>query len=157
MPSETLLLGIAQIAVVIAGFTAVTAALTPPGGSWSPGHRLRQRAIVSTSFNVVFEALLPLILFAWLAVAHDALVLASGAVAIYATWVVVMRARQLDRLGVLRTRGMIPILLAGPVACALFALNALVFVSVGVYALALCVQLLVPVISFYTLVSASSS
>lgn len=157
MPSETLLLGIAQIAVVIAGFTAVTAALTPPGGSWSPGHRLRQRAIVSTSFNVVFEALLPLILFAWLAVAHDAVVLASGAVAIYATWVVIMRARQLDRLGVLRQRGMIPILIAGPVACTLFALNAVVLASVGVYALALCIQLLVPVFSFYALVAASSN
>jgi len=157
MPSDILLLGIAQISVVIAGFTAVTAALTPPGGSWSPAHRLRQRAIVSTSFNVVFESLAPLILFAWLANAHDSLVLASAAVAVYATWVVLMRARQLDRLGVLRTRGMIPIIAAGPIACALFALNALVFVSVGVYALALCVQLLVPVISFYTLVAASSS
>ena len=32
VPGDVLLLGIAQIAVVMAGFTAVTAALTPPGG-----------------------------------------------------------------------------------------------------------------------------
>jgi len=61
VPSEGLLVAIAQIAVVIAGFTAVTSALTPPGGSWSPDHRIRQRAIVSTSFNVLFESLLPVI------------------------------------------------------------------------------------------------
>ena len=33
MPGEALLLAIASIAAIIAGFTAVTAALTPPGGS----------------------------------------------------------------------------------------------------------------------------
>ena len=35
MLDEALLLAIASIAAVIAGFTAVTAALAPPGGSWS--------------------------------------------------------------------------------------------------------------------------
>jgi len=48
----------------MAGFTAVTSALTPPGGAWSPDQRIRQRAIVSTSFNVLFESLLPVIAFA---------------------------------------------------------------------------------------------
>jgi hypothetical protein len=43
----------------------------------------------------------------------------------------------------------------GPTATALFWLNALVFASVAVYALALCVQLSVAVISFYSLVSAA--
>ena len=95
MPGEALLLAIASIAAVIAGFTAVTAALTPPGGAWSQVHRIRQRAIVSTSFNVVFEALLPVIAFAWLADVREAVVLSSAVVALYAAWIVVTRGRQL--------------------------------------------------------------
>src|SRR6266581_9394279 len=102
--SEGLLLGIAQIAVVIAGFTAVTSALTPPGGSWSPDARIRQRAIVSTSFNVLFESLLPVIAFAWFGDARTALVLSSVAVALYAGWVVLARARQFLRTEAFHTR-----------------------------------------------------
>src|SRR5258706_12434040 len=104
MPSEPLLIGIAQIAVVVAGFTAVTSALTPPGGSWSLDQRIRQRAIVSTSFNVVFESLLPVIAFAWFGDARRALILASVVVAAYAGWVVVTRARQFLKTNAIRTR-----------------------------------------------------
>jgi hypothetical protein len=156
VPSEVLL-AIAQIAVVMAGFTAVTSALTPPGGSWSPGQRIRQRAIVSTSFNVVFESLLPVIAFAWFGDARTALVLSSAAVAVYAGWVVAMRARQFLKTDAVRTRSGQLLFALGPLACLLFALNAIVFASVAVYALALCVQLSVAVISFYTLVAAASS
>jgi hypothetical protein len=157
MPSEILLIGIAQIAVVIAGFTAVTSALTPPGGSWSADLRIRQRAIVSTSFNVVFESLLPLILFAWFGEARTALVLASVAVAIYAGWVVLTRARQFLRTDAIRTRSGQLLFVLGPLAFLLFAANAVVFASVAIYAVALCVQLSVAVLSFYTLVAAASS
>jgi len=108
VPNDLLLLGIAQIAVVIAGFTAVTAALTPPGGSWSPDHRIRQRAIVSTSFNDAFH----------------------------------IRSRQL-------------LFVLGPLACLLFASNAIVFASVALYSVALLVQLSVAVVSFYSVVSAA--
>ena len=80
---ETLLLGIATIAVAVAGFTAVTAALTPPGGSWSASHRIRQRAIVSTSFNVVFEGLAPIIVYSWLADARASIAISSAAATIY--------------------------------------------------------------------------
>ena len=156
MPSETLLLGIAQIAVVVAGFTAVTSALTPPGGSWSPDHRIRQRAIVSTSFNVMFESLLPVIAFAWLADERTALVLSSAVVAVWAGVVVAIRGRQLVRAGALRTRGGQLLAVTGPIAVLLFATNALAFGSVAVYALALCVQLSVAVVSFYTLVAIAS-
>jgi hypothetical protein len=156
MLDEVLLLGIASIAVAIAGFTAVTAALTPPGGSWSPAHRIRQRAIVSTSFNVVFEALLPVIAFAWLADARPALVISSGIVALYALWVIVSRGRQLYRAGGFRTWGGRLLVLPGVTATLLFAANALLLGSVAAYALALCVQLSVAVISFYQLVAAAS-
>jgi hypothetical protein len=84
MPGEPLLLEIAAIAVVVAGFTAVTATLVPPGGSWHPAMRIRQRAIVSTSFNVMFESLAPSIAFAWLGDARAALAWASAGVAVYA-------------------------------------------------------------------------
>lgn len=59
VPSEGLLLGIAQIAVVMAGFTAVTSALTPPGGSWSPDQRIRlcvQLSVAVLSFYSVVAA-----------------------------------------------------------------------------------------------------
>lgn len=157
VPGEVLLIGIAQIAVVIAGFTAVTSALTPPGGSWSPDLRIRQRAIVSTSFNVVFESLLPVIAFAWFGDARTALVLSSGAVALYAGWVVSTRARQFLKTSAFRTRSGQLLFILGPLACVLFAANAIAFASVAVYALALCVQLSVAVLSFYTVVSAASS
>jgi hypothetical protein len=159
MPSmldEALLLGIASIAAIVAGFTAVTAALTPPGGSWSPVHRIRQRAIVSTSFNVVYEALLPVIAFAWLADVRQAVVLSSALVALYAAWIVVTRGRQLYRAGGLSTWGGRLLFVPGIAALLLFGANALLLGSVAVYALALCVQLSVAVISFYQLVAVAS-
>lgn len=155
MPGEPLLLAIATVAVVIAGFTAVTSTVVPPGGSWPPAMRIRQRAIVSTSFNVMFEALLPSIAFAWLGDARAAIVVASLVVAIYATVVVVIRARQFLRAGMNRTRSAVALFALGPTATLLFWANAFVFGSLAVYALALCIQLSVAVISFYTLVSAA--
>lgn len=157
MPGEALLLAIAQIAVVIAGFTAVTSVLTPPGGSWSPDLRIRHRAIVSTSFNVMFEALVPLIAFAWLADVRSAVVISSAGVALYAGWIVAVRGRQFLRSGALRRRSGQVLMIMGPLACLLFAVNAVVFGSVAVYAFALCVQLSVAVVSFYTLVASALS
>jgi len=155
MPGELLLLTIATVAVAVAGFTAVTATLVPPGGSWHPAMRIRQRAIVSTSFNVMFEALLPSIAFAWLGDARAAIVVASLVVAVYVTLVVVVRGRQFLRAGMNRTRSAVALFALGPTAALLFWANAFVFGSLAVYALALCIQLSVAVISFYTLVSAA--
>jgi hypothetical protein len=154
MLDEALLIGIASIAAIVAGFTAVTAALVPPTGSWSQGHRIRQRAIVSTSFNVVFEALLPVIAFAWLADVRQAVVVSSALVALYAAWIVVTRGLQLYRAGGLRTWGGRLLYVPGLTALVLFAVNALVLASVAVFALALCFQLSVAVLSFYQLVAA---
>jgi len=156
MPGEALLLALASIAAIIPGFTAVTAALTPPGGSWSQVHGIRQRAIVSTSFNVVFEALLPVIAFAWLGDVRQAVVLSSAVVALYAAWIVVTRGSQLYRAGGLRTWAGRLLFVPGIAALLLFTVNALLLGSLAVYALALCVQLSVAVISFYQLVAAST-
>ena len=157
MPGEPLLLGIASIAAVVAGFTAVTAALVPPGGSWQPAMRIRQRAIVSTSLNVMFESLAPLIAFAWLGDARAALAVTSAGVAVYLTGIVTWRARQLLRAGGTRTRTTLVLFTLGPVATLLFWANALVLGSLAVYALALCIQLSVAAVSFYSLVSAAQS
>ena len=157
MLDETLLLGIASIAVAVAGFTAVTAALTPPGGAWSASHRIRQRAIVSTSFNVVFEGLVPIILYAWLADARASMVISSAAATIYLAWVVGERGRQLLRAGAFGTWSGRLLFTPAVLAWLVFAANALVFGSLAVYALALCLQLSVAVISFYQLVATVSA
>jgi hypothetical protein len=106
--------------------------------------------------NVVFEALLPVIAFAWLADARQAIVVSSALVALYAAWIVVTRGRQLYRAGGLRTWGGRLLYVPGIVALLLFAANALVLGSVAVYALALSVQLSVAAISFYQLVAVAS-
>ena len=157
MPGEPLLLEIAAIAVVIAGFTGVTATLAPPGGTWHPAMRIRQRAIVSTSFNVMFESLAPSIAFAWLGDARPALVAASAGAAVYTTGIVIWRGRQLLRAGGNRTRTAVVLFTLGPTATLLFWANAFAFGSVAVYALALCLQLAVAVVSFYSLVSGAES
>jgi hypothetical protein len=156
MLDEALLLGIASIAAVIAGFAAVTTALTPPSGSWSQTHRIRQRAIVSTSFNVMFEALLLVIVFAWLADARQAIVLSSALVALYAAWIVLARGRQLVRAGGLSTWAGRLLFVPGIAALILFTANALLLGSVAAYALALSIQLSVAVISFYQLVATAT-
>ena len=119
--------------------------------------RIRQRAIVSTSFNVMFEALVPSIAFAWLGDAHEAIVVASAVVAAYATGNrSYYRGRQMVRADAGRSRSALLLFALGPAATVLFWANALVFASVAVYALALCVQLSVAVVSFYSLVSAAT-
>lgn len=155
MPGEPLLLGIAAIAVAVAGFTAVTATLVPPGGAWHPAMRIRHRAIVSTSFNVMFESLAPSIAYLWFGDARSAIVVSSAGVAVYATGIVTWRGRQLLRAGGNRTRTAVVLFTLGPAATVLFWANALVVGSLAVYALALCLQLAVAVVSFYSLVSAA--
>lgn len=155
MPGEALLLTIALMAVAVAGFTGVAATLVPPGGSWHPAMRIRQRAIVSTSFNVMFESVAPSIAFVWLGDAQTAVMAASAAVAVYATGIVVWRGRQFLRAGGGRTPSTVALFALGPTATVLFWANALVIGSVAVYALALCIQLTVAVVSFYSLVTAA--
>ena len=155
MSGEALLLGIATISVVVAGFTAVTSSLVPPGGAWSAMMRIRQRAIVSTSFNVMFESLAPSILFAGTGDPRASVLVASAGAAIYATGIVTWRARQMKVAGGPWTRTVLVLFALGPVATLLFWANALVFGSLAIYALALCVQLSVAAVSFYSLVSAA--
>jgi len=155
MNGEGLLVGIATVAVVVAGFAAIAPGVAPDAARWTAGHRLRLRAIVSTSFNVTFEALLPAVLFPALGSERPTLVLASTLVFGYLLFVVAIRGWQMVRAGGFRSRAAQVMLAAGPVATALFGLNAIVFVSVTAYGLALLLQLSVAAISFYSLLAGS--
>ena len=157
MPTDILFIGIAQLAVVVAGFAAIASALGSNGSAWTPAHRIRLRAIVSTSFNVMFESLLPVILFPALGDSRGSLVLASALVAAYVAFVIAIRGRQMARANALRAPAVQVMLAASIAAILLFASNALLFASPTAYALALCLQLLVAAISFYTLVASSTS
>jgi hypothetical protein len=155
MPGEALLIGIATVAVVVAGFAAIAPGIAPDAATWTTGRRIRLRAIVSTSFNVTFESLLPAVLFPALGNERATLVLASALVFGYLLFVVVIRGRQMLRAGAFRARPAQIMFIAGPAATALFGLNAVAFVSLTAYGLALLVQLSVAAISFYSLLAGS--
>lgn len=76
-------------------------------------------------------------------------------IAIYLVGVVLVRARQSAGANALHARSTQLILTAAIGSIVLFGLNAVVFGSLTVFALALCTQLLVAVISFYSLISSS--
>lgn len=97
-----------------------------------------------------------LIAFAWFADAHTSLVLSSGAVAVYTAGVLATRARQFLSTDAFHTRSGQLLFVLGPLACLLFAANAIAVASLAVYAVALCIQLSVAVISFYSVVAAAS-
>ena len=155
MPGEALFIGIATIAVVVAGFAAIAPALASGGAAWTAGQRFRLRGIVSTSFNVTFESLLPAIIFPALNDERATLVLASALVFPYALFVISVRTRQLIKAGVSWVAWTRFVVAMGFTATATFGLNALVFASVTAYALALCLQLCVAAISFYSLAASA--
>ena len=151
MPGEALLIGIATIAVVVAGFAAIAPGLGSDRAGWTFGQRYRLRGIVSTSFNVTFESLLPAVLFPAINDTRATIVVSSAVVFVYALFVIGVRGRQLIRSGVPWVRWTQFVVAPGFTATTLFGLNALVFASLTVYALALCIQLSVAAISFYSL------
>lgn len=153
MPGEALLIGIATVAVVVAGFAAIAPGLASDRSAWTDGQRYRLRGIVSTSFNVTFESLLPAVLYPAVADERGTLVLSSAVVFVYALFVIAVRGRQAIRAGLIRRRWSQFIVVAGVTATTLFGLNALVFGSLTVYALGLCIQLSVAAISFYSLLA----
>ena len=151
MPGEALLIGIATIAVDVAGFAAIAPGLASDRAGWSVGQRFRLRGIVSTSFNVTFESLLPAVIFPAVDDARTTLVISSAIVFVYALFIIGVRSRQLIQSGLPWVRWTQFVVASGFTATALFGLNAQVFASLTVYALALCIQLSVAAISFYSL------
>ena len=156
MPGEALLIGIATIAVVVAGFAAIAPGLGSDRG-WTAGQRFRLRSIVSTSFNVTFESLLPAVLFPAIDDARTTIVVSSAIVFVYAVFIISVRTRQLVQAHVPWVPWTRFVAASGTTATALFGLNALVFGSLTIYALALCIQLSVAAISFYSLAAGAES
>jgi hypothetical protein len=156
MPGEALLIGIATVAVVVAGFAAIAPGVAPDASHWTTGHRIRLRAIVSTSFNVTFESLLPVVLFPAMDDGRATLVLASGLVFAYLLGVIGVRFVQLRRAGALSARPAQITVVVGIGSTALFGLNALVFVSLTAYGLALLLQMSVAAVTFYSLLAGSA-
>jgi hypothetical protein len=153
VPGEVLLIGIATVAVVVAGFAAIAPGLAPDAASWTDRHRIRLRGIVSTSFNVTFESLLPVALFPAIGDERTTIVVASALVFAYLLVVVLVRLRQLLRADALHGAATFLLVVAGLTSTALFGLNAVAFGSVTPYALGLLIQLSVSAISFYSLVT----
>ena len=156
MQGEALLIGIGTFAIGVAGFSAVAASLRQDAPAWTPGHSLRVRAIVSTSFNVAFESVVPLIAVSALGDPYAAVRVASLLTGTYALAVVLLRARQILVIGAYRTRSVQILIVLGPLSVVLFFVSALVPTSIAVYALALCVQLGVAAFSFYSLIATTT-
>lgn len=152
---EALLIGIGTFAIGVAGFSAVAASLRQGAPAWTPAHSLRVRAIVSTSFNVAFESIVPLIAVSALGDPFAAVRLAGLLTGTYALAVVLLRLRQILVGGLYRTRSVQILMVLGPLSTVLFFVSALV-PSIAVYALGLCVQLGVAAFSFYSLVATTT-
>ncbi|HVC75390.1 MAG TPA: hypothetical protein VND96_02615 [Candidatus Micrarchaeaceae archaeon] len=153
MQGDALLIGIGTFGIGTAGFAAVAASLRSESKLWTPVHSIRVRAIVSTSFNVAFESVVPLIAALMLGDIHSALVVASLVTGTYALCVITIRGRQFVQTRAIRLRSGQMMVVSGVTSTTLFLLNAFFFASVGVYALALCFQLLTAAVSFYSLIA----
>ena len=153
MDGEALLIGIGTFGIGTAGFAAVAASLRSESKLWTPVHSIRVRAIVSTSFNVAFESVVPVIAALIIPDFHLALVVASLITGIYALGVITIRGRQFVRLRAFRLRSGQVMVATGVTSTLLFLLNAVLFASIGIYALALCFQLATAAVSFYSLIA----
>jgi hypothetical protein len=150
---DALLIGIGTFGIGTAGFAAVAASLRTESKRWTPVHSIRVRAIVSTSFNVVFESVVPLIAVLIIGDIRSAMVVASLITGTYALGVISIRGRQFVQTGAFRLRSGQVMVATGVMSTTLFLLNAVFFASVGVYALALCFQLATAAVSFYSLIA----
>ena len=153
MEGDALLIGIGTFGIGTAGFAAVAASLRSESRLWTPAHSLRVRVIVSTSFNVAFESVVPLIAALLLGNVHSALVVASLVTGTYLLWIVAFRVRQIVQTRAIHLRSAQVMLGTAVLSLSLFVLNAFLFASVGVYALAMCFQLATAAVSFYSLIA----
>lgn len=128
-----MLLALAQIGVVVAGFAGVAATLRQ---RWLPADRVQFQVLVVASLAIMFFGLLAPILFY---LTHDfalSVRLASAGYAIYVAQVMARRIRAFRRA---RTplRMYVVTLVIGPSTVTFLMLLNLVLASVGLYALAL--------------------
>lgn len=137
MEGETLLIGFAQIGIVVAGLAGVVASFQDRE-RWTRGEWVQLQTLVVASIGVVFVALLPFVPFY---LAHDealSLRLASGLYALYTLQVFPRRLIALRRAGAPRTAyrnlALAPLLIVGAVTNSVFG-------SLALYVLTLLIAL----------------
>lgn len=157
MRGEGLLLGIAQIAIVTAGFAGLASAFRRETGNWTQWHAVRLRGLVTATLSATILSLLPPLLYAALADEGRAFAIASGLMAVYIGVIMVVRERQMSQAHVVRVR-MNAFLLTGFAAILVVSIaNALWWASLAGFAAALIIELLMAFVLFYSLLAESTA
>jgi hypothetical protein len=151
VPSEGVLLGVAQLAVALAGFAGVVAVFRSEG-DWTELQAFRLSVLVRNSLGVMFMALLPLVFFAVYGSAPTAIGIASGSSAVWMLLTVVQLQRQWLRFGAFRTWPNLTSTTLAVLATALFVVNAVWLDTAWPYVAALCLVLLTAALAFQRMV-----
>ena len=152
VPSEGLLIGIAQVGVAIAGFAGVVAAFRREA-EWTPIQALRLRVLVQTSLGVMFMALVPSVFLSSFGDGGRAIGWASGIAAIWIALTLVQLQLQMVRTQALAVGSRTNLVSLAPaiLALVLFAANA-VAVDPTRYVAGLLLVLLSAAVTFQRLI-----
>jgi hypothetical protein len=154
---EGLLLGIAQIAIVTAGFASLASAFRRDAGHWTQWHAVRLRGLVTATLSATMLSLLPLVLYAALADEGRAFTIASALMTLYIGVIMVVRERQMARAHVVRVRINAFLLLGFAAILVVSVANALWWASLAGFVTALSIELLMAFVLFYSLLAESTA
>ncbi|MBV9359569.1 MAG: hypothetical protein JO023_29010 [Chloroflexi bacterium] len=153
MPGTDLLLTLAQIAIVTAGFAGLTGALRQESSGWTAVHGLRVQRLLAASFIQVLYALLPVLLFYIGVDARRAIDEASAVACLSGVVMSAVRVRgALPAAGFWSADNLWVFVLAPAFAIIIYAINALVWHSSGAYAAGVVMTLSGVFVNFYGLV-----
>jgi len=147
VPSEGLLIGIAQLGVALAGFAGVVAVFRREA-TRTEIQAFRLRVLVRNSLGVMFMALLPPVFFSASGDARVALGIASGSSTVWMVLTLVQLQRQWIRTDAFWSRANLIQLPLAIGATGLFAANALSLDTTWPYVGGLCLVLLTAAIAF---------
>lgn len=157
MHGEALLLGIAQIAIVTAGFASLASVFRRDAGHWTPWHAVRLRGLVTATLSATMFSLLALVLYAAVADEGRTFAIASALMTLYIGVIMVVRERQMARAHVVRVRMNAFLLLGFATILVVSAANALWWASLAGLATALSIELLMAFVLFYSLLAESTA
>jgi hypothetical protein len=151
VPSEVLLVGIATLAVTLAGFAGVVAVFRQDD-SWTDVHAFRLRILVRNSLAVMFLALLPLVFFAGFGDERAAIGAASSSAAVWMLISIVQLQRQWLRIARFTALANLTSSVIAWLATALFVVNAVWLDRAWPYVAALCLVLLTAALAFQRMI-----
>lgn len=154
MDGEGLLLALAQIGVIVAGFAGVAASLRQ---QWSAAERVQFQILVVASLAIMFFAVLPVMLFY---VTHEAQLSVRLASAGYGLYVAQVMTRRVHAFRRARTplRTYLWSLVVGPVVVlGLMVLNVVLWGNAGIHAMGMLPGLYVATAQFRRFVAPQSS